>query len=222
MSAQPTSSPSPTSTPRLGALSLAAFADRVAERTPTPGGGSVAAHLAELGCALTAMAFRFTSGEKFAAVEAALAAHVGELERLRAAVRPLVDEDSAAYDVVTAAYKLPKSTDAERATRSAAIQRALLGALEVPARTLAHATAALELARAGAAAVNPNLASDASTGVWCLRSAAEAAFHNVRINAASLSDKALGAERLAAAERDLHTARERADAAQAAIALKLA
>lgn len=216
MSVQPPAVPSP----RLGELSLTAFAERVAARTPTPGGGSVAAYLAELGCALTAMAFRFTSGEKFAAVEAALAAQVEELERLRATVRPLVDEDTAAYDAVTAAYKLPKTTDAEKSVRSAAIQRALLGALEVPARTLALATAALRAAGAGAAAVNPNLASDASTGVWCLRSAAEAAFHNVRINATSLGDKALGAQRLAVCEAELRSARELSDAAQAAIAAK--
>src|SRR5262245_12969292 len=106
-------------------LTLAAFAERIAERTPTPGGGSVAAHLVGVGCALVAMAARVTSGPKFATVEAAMAGRVEELDRLRAEAEPLVDLDSSAYDAVTAAYKLPKTTEAETRARTAAIQIAL-------------------------------------------------------------------------------------------------
>ncbi|MBI5365325.1 MAG: cyclodeaminase/cyclohydrolase family protein [Planctomycetes bacterium] len=202
-------------------LSLTAFSNRLAERTPTPGGGSVAAHLVDVGAALTAMACRFTSGEKFASVEGAMATRVEELERLRGAVRPLVDQDSAAYDAVTAAYKLPKSNDAEKHARTTAIQGALRGALDVPARTLAHALLALRVAAAAAPDVNPNLASDAATGVWCLRSAAEAAFLNVRINAGGLADKAWAAERRSECERDLAEVRRLSDDARGAIDRRL-
>jgi len=211
-----------TPTARLAHCTLDEFAARLAERTPTPGGGSVAAHLASLGCALGAMACRFTTGEKFAALEGAMASRALELDRLRAECGPLVDEDTQAYDAVTAAYKLPKADDSQKSVRSAAIQRGLLGALEVPARTLARARAALALVRDAAPDVNPNLASDAATAVWCLRSAAEAAFHNVKINAVSLADKPLGAERRAAAERELETARALAESARAALEARLA
>lgn len=207
--------------PALVDLSLTAFSNRLAERTPTPGGGSVAAHLVDVGAALAAMACRFTSGEKFAAVEGAMATRVEELERLRGAARPLVDQDSAAYDAVTAAYKLPKSSDAEKAARTAAIQTAMRGALEVPARTLSNALLALRVAAAAVPDVNPNLASDAATGLWCLRSAAEAAFLNVRINAGALSDKAWAAERLSACERELAEVRRLSDGARDAIDRRL-
>ncbi|MFO1009833.1 MAG: cyclodeaminase/cyclohydrolase family protein [Planctomycetota bacterium] len=202
-------------------LSLSSFADRLAERTPTPGGGSVAAHLVQLGCALNAMACRFTSGPKFVAHEAAMGARVEELERLRREATPLVDLDTAAYDAVTAAYKLPKTTDAEREARTRAVQAAMLGALEVPARTLSAALSALRIAAAAAPDVNANLASDALSGVHCLASAAEAAFYNVRINAASLTDKELAARRLGACERELAEVRELFIRARGAIESRL-
>lgn len=207
--------------PRLIDLALTSFADRLAERTPTPGGGSVAAYLAEMGCALGAMAFRFTSGEKFQAVEAAMKGRVETLERLRLSARELVDRDSRSYDAVSAAYKLPKATDAEKAARTAAIQAGLRGALEVPATTLATALTALEVLHSGLRDVNSNLASDAATGVWCLRGAAEAAFYNVRINAGSITDRAWAEERLGQARSALERVRALSDDGRAIVETRL-
>ncbi|MFN0009222.1 MAG: cyclodeaminase/cyclohydrolase family protein [Planctomycetota bacterium] len=192
-------------------LSLRDFTDRLAERVPTPGGGSMAAYLAASGAALTAMAFRFTSGAKFAAVEAEMAGRVEQLETLRRRALELVDRDSAAYDVVTAAYKLPKSTDSEKALRTGAVQEGLRGALEVPLETMRVAREALGIAVAGAADINPNLASDCATGSWCLWSAAESAALNVRINAGSIVDAAYKSARLAECERILRACRESAE-----------
>lgn len=185
---------------KLIELSLSAFADRLAERTATPGGGSVAAHLAAMGAALTVMAFRFTSGPKFATVEAAMAGRVEELERLRRQAGALVDRDTAAYDAVGAARKLPKDTDADKAARERAIQSALAIALEVPFETLETAIAALRLCAAGASDVNPNLASDCATGALCLASACESALMNVKINASSIQDKRFALPKVARAE----------------------
>lgn len=163
----------------------------------------MAAYLAASGAALTAMAFRFTSGGKFAAVEAEMAGRVDQLEALRRRALELVDRDSAAYDAVTAAYKLPKSTDSEKSLRAEAVQKGLRGALEVPLETMRAARDALAIAAAGAVDINPNLASDCATGSWCLWSAAEAAALNVRINAGSIVDASYTSARLAECERIL-------------------
>ena len=186
--------------PALVDLTVRDFTERLSQRTPTPGGGSVAACLAGFGAGLAAMAFRFTAGEKYAAVERAMAQRVEDLDRLRSRAVELVDRDSAAYDGVTTAYKLPKSTEEERKKRGDAVEAALRGAMEVPLETLRTALAALEVAAAGAADVNPNLGSDCATGAWCLWSAAEGAALNVRINAGSLKDRALAESRLAECE----------------------
>jgi formiminotetrahydrofolate cyclodeaminase len=156
----------------------------------------MAACLVAAGSALGAMAFRFTSGEKFAAVEGAMARRVEALERIRAAALPLVDRDTQAYDAVTAAYKLGKGSEAEKAARTAAIQSALKGALEVPRETLELSIQALRLVTEGVPDINPNLASDAATAAACLWAACESALLNVTINAASIHDKAWAKERL--------------------------
>jgi formiminotetrahydrofolate cyclodeaminase len=177
-------------------LSLTQFTDRLATRSPTPGGGSMAACLVASGSALGAMAFRFTSGEKYASVEGAMARRVDALERIRAAALPLVDRDTQAYDAVTAAYKLPKTNDAEKAQRTAAIQTAMKGALEVPRETLELSIQSLRLVAEGVADLNTNLASDAASGALCLWAACESALLNVTINAGSIHDKEWAGKRL--------------------------
>jgi formiminotetrahydrofolate cyclodeaminase len=208
-------------TPNLRDLSLAEFARRLSEKTPTPGGGSVAAHLVGLGAALGCMAFRFTSGPKYAAQERAMAGRAEELELLRARAAPLVDEDSRAYELVLAGYRLPKATEAEKAARAAAVQSGFQAAIAVPAQTLELASQALELLAAGAPDLNPNVASDCASGGWCLLGAAEAAFLNVKINAASLSDRAAAEARLRTCEARLGKARAAAASLNASIAAKL-
>jgi len=210
------------SIPNLCDLSLTEFTRRLAERSPTPGGGSVAAHLAAMGAGLGCMAFRFTSGPKFAAVEASMSAGVEELEQIRARAAQLIDEDARAYGLVMDAYKLPKGTEAEKLARSAAIQAGLRAAIAVPAETLELAERALARIAAGAPDINPSVASDCASGGWCLLGAAEAAFLNVQINAASLSDKEQGASSMAASEPCLRRARAAAEALRGAIARKLA
>jgi len=208
--------------PGLAQLDLEAFAERLAQRTPTPGGGSVAAYLVALGSALLTMAFRFTSGPKHAAVEAAMAERTRALEGIRARALELVDLDSAAYDRVTAAYGLPKGDEREKAARAARIQEAIRGAMGVPMETMRAAVQALGVAVEGCPAINRNLASDAATGSWCLWSAVESAALNVRINAASLADRELAGRELAECERTRARAAELAEAARRSAAGHLA
>jgi formiminotetrahydrofolate cyclodeaminase len=203
--------------PKLIDLSLSAFAEKLAARTPTPGGGSQAAFLVASGTALVSMAFRFTSGEKFAAVQEAMAARVASLDELRPKGLALVDADSKAYDEVTAAYGLPKANDADKAMRAAAIQAALKGALDVPFETMHLALSGLELAAAGAADVNKNLASDCAVGASCLAAALEGAYLNVKINALSIKDEHYVALKLAACASMRTRASELTAVVQAAI-----
>jgi formiminotetrahydrofolate cyclodeaminase len=181
----------------------------------------MAGALVASGSALAAMACRFTSGEKFAAVESAMARRVEDLERHRARGLELVDLDARSYDAVTDAYKLPKATEAEKAARTAAIQAGLRGALDVPAETVEHALLALRIAVDALPDVNANLVSDAASGAHCLAAACEAALLNVRINAASLKDGLYGSERLARAESQCAEARQLVARAHDAVARRI-
>jgi formiminotetrahydrofolate cyclodeaminase len=182
-------------------LSLAQFADQTAARSATPGGGSVAAYLGELGAALGAMAARFTQGRKgFEEHEAALTAEIGRLDGLRGRLQQLVDADALSYDKVTAAYGLPKATDADKAARKAAIEAALKDAMQTPLGTCRLAVESLGVLESLATHVNSNLASDVAVGAYALGAAYRGAWVNVLINLAGLKDEVLRARVLADGE----------------------
>ena len=170
--------------------SLGGFLDDVASPNPTPGGGTVAAVAGAMAAALAAMVARLTVGrKKYADVDAEFRAALDRAQTLRAALMRLGDEDAASYLAVGKAYGIPKEREAER---GAAIQAALLGASRVPLETLRCARGVASLAARAAEAGNRNAASDAGVAALLAGAAARGAAYNVRINIASLPDRAAG------------------------------
>src|SRR5215467_657794 len=114
-------------------LSISEYARRLASADPTPGGGSASAVAGALGASLVSMVARLTAASPAFTTHAERMRIVAERgERLSSAFLASSDEDVAAFDKVSAAYKLTKSTDAERTARTSAIQTALIGASDVP------------------------------------------------------------------------------------------
>ncbi len=174
--------------------SPAPFVEQVAAATPAPGGGSVAALAGALAAALASMAAGLTVGrKKYAAVEAEMQGILREAEGIRAALLRLVDEDAQAYGHVMAAYKLPKTTDAEVTAREQAVQAALAGAAETPLRTAEQALAALKLLAQVARDGNPNARTDAMVGALIAEAAVRGAALNVRVNVGAMTDAAVAA-----------------------------
>ena len=110
--------------------SIDTYLDRLGARHPTPAGAAVAALNLAQGAALLEMVARFRLEPDRAAGVIARAKDVRE-----AALR-LADADAGLVDVVAAAYALPRSSDAERAQRAAAIADALLAAAGPPAELI--------------------------------------------------------------------------------------
>ena len=165
---------------------LSAFSDP----TPTPGGGSASALAAALGLSLVAMVAqmgrtRAGSDQDRAALDHAKAA----LLPLRDHVSALVEDDAKAYDAVVAAYRLPKTTDDEKATRKVAVQSALRGAAEVPLDVMracqAGLTAAIDVARHG----NPSAGSDVGVALELISAALRGAALNVHANLGSIDER---------------------------------
>lgn len=112
-------------------------------------------------------------------------------QALKDTLLKLVDEDTAAFNQIMAAFRLPKDT-ADEAARKPAIQ-ATQYAIETPMRTMEAAFAVFELAEAMVRDGNPNSVSDAGVGALCARAAVMGAWMNVKINTGSLADKELAA-----------------------------
>jgi formiminotetrahydrofolate cyclodeaminase len=151
----------------LLALSAEALLDRLAASDPTPGGGSAAAWAGATAAALVCMV---------AGMDKTRTGSAGR--RLRA----LVDEDTAAYDAVMAAYRLPKGTDEEKAARKPVIAAALARATAVPLETAERCAAVLSAAAGAAADGNPNALSDARTAGALAWAGLAGAVENVTIN----------------------------------------
>ncbi|MDQ2978370.1 MAG: cyclodeaminase/cyclohydrolase family protein [Acidobacteriota bacterium] len=170
---------------------LIEFIDALGSDAPTPGGGTAAAVAGAMGCALAEMVTALTlTRDKFAAVHAAIrpiaeAAAAARLEFLR-----LANEDSAAYQLVVAARRLPKESEDQRKLRTEALAVANRRATEVPMRTAQLAVRILgtlpELIDKG----NPNAVSDAGSAALLLEAAAEGALLNVGMNLSGIPDPA--------------------------------
>ncbi len=200
----------------LADRTLADFADQVSRDTPVPGGGSVAALGGALAAALSAMVASLTvraPGTPVATrrVPASGLTDLGiEAQALKARLLALVSEDSAAFDAVMAARRLPKGSEG----REDALRQATLRAAEVPAEVVRLCARAAQIAKTVAASGNPRCLSDAGVAAAMALAGAEGAALNVLINLPDVpvdTARALESETLAA----LALARQAAEEAMA-------
>ena len=186
------------------ALTVREFAEGLASKEPTPGGGSAAALAGVLGAGLVSMVCRYTVGrEKYARVEEDMQRVLERSDALRAELEQAVDDDVVAYGGYSRASSMPRETDDERRERDAALQAALRESTEVPLRVAERCAELLELAVEAAEKGNQYLISDAAVGAEMAAAARASAELNVRLNAGGLEDSGYARaceERLAAIE----------------------
>jgi len=179
--------------PSLLDLRVRDLLDRFASTDPTPGGGSAAALSGATGAALVAMVCAMPKTRTGAAEERGrLDTALGRAREASSRLRSLVDEDSAAFDAVMAAYRLPKATDEEKGARKTAIAQAMAGATQVPVQTAEACVVVMRAAVEAAQNGNANALSDARTGGAMAWAGLLGAAENVRINAGANDSTAAG------------------------------
>jgi formiminotetrahydrofolate cyclodeaminase len=175
---------------RLDAQPVGAFLDALASSAPTPGGGSVSALSGAMAAGLVSMVCNLTSGKKqFAEIEDEVKAIRERAEALRREFQQFAQDDVEVFGRLSAAYKLPRTTEADAASRQAAIQQVTRLAAEVPLRTAQAAVALLPLCTALAPKVGRLIVSDIGVAVVLARAAVQSAILNVEINLAGLEDQ---------------------------------
>jgi len=171
-------------------MALADLMDAFASTDPVPGGGSAAALAGAVGASLLLMVAGIPKTRTGAPEETAdLAEAATRLHPLRDQLLELVDRDSDAYQQVMAAYRLAKDTDAEKASRKNAIDRAMRSATETPLATMRACQQALRGAVIVSANGNRRTTSDVGVGVELLVAGLRGARLNVDINLAALDDQ---------------------------------
>ena len=180
---------------KLADLKVREFADLVASDAPAPGGGSVAALYGSVGAALSAMVACLTQGRK---KYAEYAEHAAEVQRQAALLQEklidVMDRDTDAFNVVSAAFGMPRETDEQKAARSAAIQEGLKACTRTPMEMMELCDETVTLAASLIGRFNDTSASDLGVAMLSLKAGIQGAWLNVLINIGSIKDRAFADE----------------------------
>ncbi len=190
-------------------MNLKKFANETASESPAPGGGSIAAYMGALGISLGTMVANLSSHKKgWDERWKEFSNYAEDGQKIKDELLKLVDEDTKAFNQIMDAFALPKNSEEEKAIRKQAIQDATKNAIEVPFRVMELSLKGFDVIKAMAETGNPNSVSDAGVGALCARSAVYGAWLNVKINAASYTDKRYTARKLKKGKEILDKAKE--------------
>lgn len=171
---------------------LTGFLESLGSSAPTPGGGAASALVGALAAALAEMVAQLTAGRpKYAAVEARVREAIEQLRAARSRLLQLMADDEHAFQGVSAAYKLPKHDDNERAQRDEAIQNALQAAMQPPLAIMAVSCDGLAVAEEIARIGNGTVVSDAGCAALLGEAAVRSAALNVLANVVLLHDASI-------------------------------
>ncbi len=170
---------------------LEEYVAAAASGAEVPGGGSVSGVIAALGTAMGEMVGNFTAGKKkYADFTEELQEILTALSAVRQKLLVCVDRDAEAFLKFNEVYAMPKTTEDEKAARTAAMQNCLLGAMQPPLEIMRLSLEAIRLVPELAQKGNQNLITDAGVAAIGLYGAIRAARYNVLINLKWLKDEA--------------------------------
>ncbi len=174
----------------LTTLPIEQFLNQVADRKPTPGGGSVTGVAGALACALARMVAEYSVGpntvhEHRAPIETALR----RLRRLDGIMRALITQDAVTYDAMTAMGKRRRENPAAPNIASAYAD-AVLAAVAIPMEMAAVASQALAAMDEVKSMANRHLLSDLGIAAVLADATVRASGYTVRINLGQLEDEA--------------------------------
>lgn len=191
-------------------MTLTHFADQTAGESPAPGGGSVSAYVGALGVSLGTMVANLSAHKR--GWDDRWEEYSGWAEKgqaIQQRLLNLVDEDTAAFNKILEAFRLPKGNEQEKTVRSQAIQDATLYAMEIPLAVVKTCSEAYDLYDFVVAEGLQSSLSDGAVGALCTTAAMEGALLNVKINASGLKDKDKAAELVQEGESLLESAKSR-------------
>jgi formiminotetrahydrofolate cyclodeaminase len=202
--------------------SIELFLDDLASRNPTPSGGSAAAVMGAMGAALVSMVCNLTIGRtQYRDFEEELKSVLTKAEELRRDLIKMIEEDMQAFDGVMRAYRMPRLTKDETATRAQVIQTALKTATLVPMRCCRACGEVIILGRVVGDKGNRNVVSDAGVATVAAYAALRSAALNVFTNAKVITDRIFAEKQLVELEQLLSEADTATEASYELVKKKL-
>ena len=167
-------------------LRVERFLNQLADRVPTPGGGSVAALTGSLACAMARMVAGYSVKKK---TEESVRNRIEEVsDKLRRAdelLRALVTQDAEVYETMTAAARAARDDP----SRESGHQQAILRAIAVPMEMAALASNTLDILDEFLPLANPYLISDVGVAAVLAEAAVRASAFSIRVNTSALVDE---------------------------------
>ena len=166
-------------------LAIPDFLDKLNSSEPTPGGGGCAALNGAIAAGLIQMVCNVTTNKmlkKEQPVDKELVKTVLVAKNYQDELLRLIDLDAEAFGIVINSYKLPKSTDGEKAARVLGISEACKKACKPPLDTLDICVKLLPLARTSIERGDKNVVSDGYVAGRMLLACIWSAVYNVNIN----------------------------------------
>ncbi|MCX7940664.1 MAG: cyclodeaminase/cyclohydrolase family protein [Endomicrobia bacterium] len=159
------------------------YLEDLSSNLPAPGGGSASALVASCGISCLLMVANFTVGKKgYEQYQDEIKKIIAELEHLLQELQKFIDKDVEAYNKVSSAYKLPKTTPLDEELRQKQIQIALKEAADTAFETMKLAHSCMPVAERLIKIGNKNLITDIACGVIFLQAGVLAAKYNVFVN----------------------------------------
>lgn len=170
--------------------SLRSFLVKLAGRSVEPAGGAALALAAASAAALislTCHAGMLRAAERAADDPLAACQLAGETMATR--LQHLIDADVKAYREVSRCLRMPSGTPGEREKREAALDSALVGAIEVPLEVAETGLEILALAIQTSPVTDSPALGDLAAAMHLAEAAVKGSLRNARINVAGLADR---------------------------------
>jgi formiminotetrahydrofolate cyclodeaminase len=193
-------------------MRLGEFSDVLSSKAPVPGGGGASAVAAAVGASLGQMVASLTLGKKkYADVQGRIEELIPRFEAVRADLLALADEDAKAFEPLSHAYGLPRSTEEERAHKAEVMEAALRCACEPPLKIMEKTCEAIDLVDEVSRIGTRIAISDAGAGATLLSAALKAVSLNIFINAKSMADREYAEDLLSHTQEMLDEGCKKAD-----------
>ena len=166
------------------------YLELLSSKAPVPGGGGASALAGALGDSLGQMVVHLTLGKKrYAQAEQDMLNYERELKRLQQEFLMLADKDAEVFAPLAECYRLPSSTEEEKAYKETVMEELLLQASFVPLEIMEKAAEMLGILKELAEKGSVMAISDVGVGVQFARTAILGAVMNVYINTRSMKDR---------------------------------
>lgn len=166
------------------------FIEVLSSSAPVPGGGGASAYAAAIGMSLGSMVANLTTGKKkYAEYQSEIEEVIVKAEALTKELVAYMDKDAEAFEPLSKAYGLPKTTPEELAVREEVMEKALVAASETPLALMEKVVESMRILERLAVIGSALAISDVGVGIQMAKAALNGASLNVFINTKLMKNK---------------------------------